>query len=357
MNTQSLIQTAEPISSDTTEARPYPPSYIDRLMNTVRRLPIPYWLTYLILFILLGIGNHIINWVDGWLPPYTLSPFVLSLPLWLCVPLALMTYLNGAAREALSNVRPLLDLPNEAMRRLEYEFTTIPQRTALIITVVWLVLYVGIAASSLDTYRQLLGLGALAMTFETVAGVFAFGIGGMIYYHSLRQLRLVTKTTKLVKHYNLFHRDPAYAFSALTARTGIAWMILFGLNVITVPIASTAGNIILPMAQVILAVLVFVVPLRVVNEGLVAEKRKLLAEHDARVESVLAELHHAIEHKASAEVARLNDILTALNAEQTILEKIPTWPWRAGLFAGFLSIVVLPIILILFQLVLSRLLT
>jgi hypothetical protein len=356
MNTQIQINTAEPIPMGSGEAKPYPQSFIDRLMNAVKRLPIPYWITYLILFILLSVVNHVVNWMDGWLPALAFSPYALSFPLWICFPLGVMTYLNGVAREALSNFGPLLDVPHETTRRLEYEFTTMPQRTALGITVVWIILYAGIMVSSVEAYRRLFGLGTVAIAFETVVGFFAFALGGFIYYHTIRQLRLVTKTTKLVKHFNLFHRDPAYAFSALTARTGIAWVFLLSLNALVTPIGATLQAGILEVVMVILAVAAFVLPLRVINQGLVAEKRKLLADHDERVETTLSQLHRSIENQALDEVPQINGVLTGLNAEGSILEKIPTWPWRAGLFAGFLSIVVLPIILFLIQLVLGRLL-
>src|SRR5256885_1442157 len=107
MSTQ--INTAEPIPIESVESQPYPPSFIDRLLNTVRRLPIPYWLTYLILFSVLSMFNHVVAWTDGWLPAYTFSPYLLNFPMWLFAPLAVITYLNGVAREALSNFNPLLE--------------------------------------------------------------------------------------------------------------------------------------------------------------------------------------------------------------------------------------------------------
>ncbi len=46
--------------------------------------------------------------------------------------------------------------------------------------------------------------------------------------------------------------------------------------------------------------------------------------------------------------------MVGLSAERDILTKIPTWLWRAGMLTGFLSIVVLPIMLFILQLVLAR---
>jgi len=68
----------------------------------------------------------------------------------------------------------------------------------------------------------------------------------------------------------------------------------------------------------------------------------------------LASLHRCLDDNALVEVAQLNSAIVGLNAERDILAKIPTWPWRAGMFTGFLSIAVLPIVLFLLQFLLAR---
>jgi hypothetical protein len=103
-----------------------------------------------------------------------------------------------------------------------------------------------------------------------------------------------------------------------------------------------------------LAIAAFVLPLRTINGHLVSEKRRLLAELDQRVKGTLASLHRCLDDNALTKVAQLNVAIVGLNAERDILTKIPTWPWRAGMFTGFLSIVVLPILLFILQFVLAR---
>ena len=44
----------------------------------------------------------------------------------------------------------------------------------------------------------------------------------------------------------------------------------------------------------------------------------------------------------------------AFVADRDILAAIPTWPWRPGLFASFVSIIVLPVVLFLIQFFLGR---
>lgn len=53
---------------------PYPPSWMDRLMGAVERLPLPYWLTYLFLAIVEGLLVHVAAWFDGTIAPGVVAP-------------------------------------------------------------------------------------------------------------------------------------------------------------------------------------------------------------------------------------------------------------------------------------------
>jgi hypothetical protein len=85
----------------------------------------------------------------------------------------------------------------------------------------------------------------------------------------------------------------------------------------------------------------------------VLEKRRQLTEVDQRMKTVLVRLHQLIDEDDLTEVSRLNEVLKGLTTERQILEKIPTWPWRPGLFMGFVSVVLIPIVLFLVQFGLS----
>ncbi|HLC05459.1 MAG TPA: hypothetical protein VJK02_20675 [Anaerolineales bacterium] len=336
-------------------SQPYPPSFVDRLMDSVQRLPIPYLLTYCLLFVFESTLFHIVAWVDGWLPAYRLSGFALMYPLWLWGPLAIMTYLNSVSLEALASFRPLMDIPDETMRRVKYEFTTMPARGVLISGAVWTIVYVVFNYLALDTMYAAYGFGTLIEVSSFVGGWISFFVGSAIYYHTIRQLRLVNRTVSMVKQFDLFQLEPVYAFSALTSRTGVSWVILLSLTLLIVPIqAAPFPTLALLIVQLVLAIAAFALPLQMVNSCLVSEKRRLMAELDQRVKGTLASLHRCLDDNALAEVAQLNSAIVGLTAERDILTKIPTWPWRAGMFTGFLSIIVLPIMLFILQFVLAR---
>jgi hypothetical protein len=336
-------------------SKPYRPSFVDGLMGFVQRLPVPYLLTYLLLFLFDSALFHIVAWVDGWLPAYQFSRFALMFPMWLWGPLAIMTYLNSVSVEALTNFRPLVDIPDETLGRLKYEFTTMPARAVIISGAVWTIVYVVFTSLALESMYAAYGFGRLAEVTNVARGWISFFIGSAFYYHTIRQLRLVNRTVRMVKQFDLFQLEPVYAFSALTSRTGVSWVILISLTLLTAPIqAAPFPTLALLVVQLVLGIAAFVLPLRIVNSRLVSEKRILLAELDQRVKSALARLHRSFDDNVLAEVAQLNSAIAGLNAERDILTRIPTWPWRAGMLTGFLSIVVLPIMLFLLQLVLAR---
>jgi hypothetical protein len=231
-----------------------------------------------------------------------------------------------------------------------------PARSVILSCVIWSIVYVILVYLNRGVFAAY-GMGTFFTLILLLEGLLSFSTASAIYYHSLRQLRLVNRTVRMVKKVNLFQIDPVYAFSRVTSRTGISWMIMLSLTLLTFPVQLTNVPVLaILVLQVLLALAAFVLPLRFVNQYLVSEKRSLLAELNQRVERTLERLHRHLDENEMGEVAELNEAITALNAERDILTSIPTWPWRAGTLTGFLSALILPIILFLLQLVLEKLL-
>lgn len=355
MNSQILTDTSDTSQAITLEERPYPPSYLDRFMAAVNQLPIPYWLTYLALFMLQVMVFHVVAWLDGWVPPFTFEPLNVSFPLWTWAPLAIMTYLDSIALWALSSFSPLMNVQDETIRRLEYEFTTMPARSVIISGVIWSIIYVIFTIQAFHTLYVAFELGTLARVHAVTMGLIAFFVGSTIYYHSIRQLRLVSRTVKKVKRFNMFRLDPVYAFSRLTAHTGVAWVIFISLALLIYPIELTPLPFLATLfLQVLLALAAFMLPLWNVHQRLVWEKRGLLAELNQRVEATLERLHRCLDEDELGEMGQINSALAGLAAERQVLIKIPTWPWRARTLTGFLSAILLPLVLFLIRLAIEN---
>ena len=326
-------------------------------MRFIERLPWPYWLTYLALFFLQGLLFHVLAWIDGWLPVFAFNPILFVFPLWQWGPLALMTHLNRVALEALAGFSPLLDLDEPRLERLKVEFTVMPARSVILSGVFWSIIYLGITYLTTNAFYVAYGLGTLLTVAMFIEGLISYATGSAIYYHSFRQLRLVNQTVKTVRQYDLFQLNPVYSFSRVTSQIGLAWMVMLSLTLLLYPIKLATGPILAILAlQVVLAVAAFVLPLLFVNRRLIYEKRRLLAEHNRRLESTLEGLHRCLDEKKMDEASLLNAAVNALNLERNILTGIPTWPWRINTLTTFLSTLWLPIIIFLIQLLIKKLL-
>lgn len=334
---------------------PYQPSYINRFLRFIQRLPIPYWLTYLVLFLLHGFINLGFDWANGWLPAFAFSSVHFTWPLLLWAPLTLMTYLDSNALQAVSNFSPLLDLQPEEMQRLKYEFTTMPASGVIWSGLIWTAIYTFLCYQLYPVYVTL-GFGTLRIIHTFLDGWIAYLIGFTFIYHTLRQLRLVHRTVKLVKQFNLFRLNSAYAFSVLTSHTSIGYILIYTFFTLITPTSyQTPTSFIVGLGLAIMgAMAAFALPLWGIHQRLVQEKSKLLTEHGQRIMLTLDRLHHCVDENKLDEVAQLNNAMESLNAERNILEKIRTWPWSTETLTGFLSAIILPVILFLIQIAIQK---
>lgn len=339
------------------DLQPYKLSYIDRFMEAVLRLPFPYWVTYLSLFFLQSLLFHILSWIDGWVPPYAFNPILLLFPQWLWGPLLIMTYLNKVSLDALSSFSPLLNIREKTMSWLRYTFTTMPPQYVVVNGFIWTVFYFLITYLAFDAFYVANNTGPVYAATGIILGIPSFFVGSVITYHSIRQLILVNRVMKMVRQFNLFRLDPVYAFSRLTSQTGIAWILMLSLTLLIFPLqlASTPVLVML-LGQVVLTLAAFVLPLWIAHQRLVGEKQRLLADVNQRVEALLSQLHQFLDENKLNDVGQLNEAISGLIVEREVLNKIPTWPWRAGTLSGFLTATLLPIVLFLIQVVLGRML-
>jgi hypothetical protein len=333
----------------------YRPSFIDRFMSFIQRLPIPFWLTYLLLFVLESLINHVLGWVDGWLPAFSFNAIMLIFPLWQWGTLAIITYLNKTSQATISSFSSLLDSDDDALNKTKYEFTTMPTRGVILSGITWIFIYLLLSQLAYDAFYIQYGLGKALQVFIFLEGLIGYSTGSVFYYHSLRQLWLVNRTVKMVKRFNLFHLDPVYAFSRLTSRTGISWMLMLGLTLLMFPLDLAKGFMLAILGfQVVMALAAFTLPLRFVNRHLVSEKRRLMADLNQQIEATVEHLHHALHQNKVDDAAQLGNALMGLNTEREILANISTWPWRTATLTAFLSAIVFPIVLLLIQIVIQK---
>jgi hypothetical protein len=340
---------------------PYAPSWVDRLLHWIDRLPLPAWLFYLIVFLIALFIEHMIQWAEGSLRAGVISlALVTEAPFLIFAPAA-QQYLNETARQALREFRPALQIDDTQYNTLEYELTVVPARAGFLAGLFGLAL----AILSLASTPAAFGLSSTTSTATSIVIILYIIIQAPFYavlvYHTLRQLRLVASIHAMVKEIHLFRLFPVYAFSSLTARTGLAIVLLvyytyfffYSLNVrgSTPGMLGTISSVIL----LLIAIACFVLPLIGMHGRLAQEKSRLLGESNRRLESTLVALHERVDHDEYDKVDGMQKAVAALQAEHQIIDKISTWPWRIETLRTFLSTITLPIILYLISRFLGRL--
>ena len=300
---------------------------------------------------------HLTVWHEGILPRWQLDRRVLMINTWVPYSLGFIYYLERAAAEALTTFRPALGMGDDVYSDLRYQFTVMPRRGVFIVmalgallSFISLRLYPEISTPFMDTPLATV----VNMSLSVLGSAFIFAA----IYLTYRQLRLIRQTYAKADRLDLFRAGELYAFSGLTLRMGIGWLLVVYAGVLfypalvrNVPWALTTG---LVMTGIVVS---FITTLFDIHERIGAVKNIGLAEIDGRLQAAFSELHRRIDAEELDKLASLREVMDALLVERGVVAKIPTWPWQSGTLAGFLAAVLLPLIVWGVQLLLQRLLS
>lgn len=342
-----------------TVTQPYQPSWIHRFIDWVERLPGPSWLFYLALWLAIFLLANAAKWLDGSQPLGAIKPLSTVGASDGVYFLALMHYLKGAAGAALRTFRPALAVSENEYNRLYYRLTTLPARGALLAS------GIGAAVAILTVLLNptMPGPYYASSLLATVLGsgitVFTFTVTAALVYQTIHQLTMVSRVHATVMRINLFQPDPLYAFSGLTARTAMGYLLLADTAVLVMlefmreeAIDSMALGIMVFM--MLLAAVAFVLPLLGIHRRMVEEKERLESEANRRLEAAIAELHRRVDAMHLTDMSELTSAIESLEIETNLLAKIPTWPWQPGTLRVAISPVLLPVAVWLIQRFLER---
>ena len=340
-------------------ARPYAPSWVDRLLDGIDRLPAPTWVIYPALMIPSVLVSHVAIWASGLAPVGQLTVQQTFWGIWTVGFLWLAHHLDGVAARAFETFRPAISPAAMNLDRAAYELTTIPARPALILAGLAIVFTVAYYVAD-PVASVVVGYAPLPLVGRTIVESFATAIIMIIFYQGFRQLRAVARIHDAADRVDPFHPTPLYAFSRLTAQTGLGLVSVVALGYVgnPVPIESpTFATLWLPwlVAFLVAGVAIFVLPLLGMHDRLVAAKAGLQRASEERLKSILGELHADVDDLSLARADGLNKLLASTLSEREILARLPTWPWSSGTLRGFVTAILLPLGLFLVQRVLSQL--
>jgi hypothetical protein len=326
---------------------PYSPSWSDRLISWIDRLPGPNPVIYVIGYFASVLFTHIIIWIDGVLQPGSFSIDLIVEAFYILYPLAAYHYLTGVGSRALKTFRPLLAIDDHEVPKIEYELSTLPRRYG------WLAIVLGIGLDILSIPYSSGGyLFENARTYLVRIGEFiVLGFIMTTFFalilRSLKQLRAISRLHKRATKIDLLNLEPVHAFSGLTARTGgfLILLLLFG-ALTDVSLWENSGDSFLfyfsqSIATALLAIGIFIIPLLGMQFRLREEKEQSLGETNRLLRAASDRLHQKIQEEDYGEIEGTNEAIEAL------IREISTWPWDPGTIRGFGSTLLLPIFLLL----------
>jgi hypothetical protein len=339
--------------TENSNERPYKPSWVDRFTNWVEKLPIPGWVFY----VGLGLGLILIQvlflWLDdGLAETEVLLPVIIFNALWIPYALALIHLLDDQAMAALDSIRSMLETTELEFHGFLYKLSNMPSGATLIAGLTMLVFAIlmerlWIAPVRFATLEQ---LPIFVIVFQIIDKIPAFLLGAL-FYHTVRQLRLVNTINSNYIRISLFNLGPSQAFSKLTASTAVGLMAgIYGWMLINPDLLADPISLGFVGALTILAVAVFVWPLWGVHRLVEMEKSRALREIDYRFEAIFAKFDQHLQDDDYAETERLNGTIASLEIKHKRIGKIPTWPWRPETARFALTAIALPLIMTIFQL-------
>lgn len=348
------------------QAELYEPSWADRVTDWVRGLRIDYPVAYAIPALLLFALTTAIKWWDGSYQAayeaggqaglYKVGPFFFypfhAIPEFVTFyALALVHYLDDVAARALKTYAPAMDIDDKGYHDLEYKLTTMPAVPALLSSI----------AGAIFAGSVLLGLGFLlpgflsrlllftspaATAVESAVFVLLWWVWSVLIYHTVRQLRLVSQIYGAYTRIDLFNLDPLYAFSWLTARTGIGWVAATYAFILTAPgLMENVVTLGIMIFNIVFAVIAFGWPLVGIHRKLEHAKSERVYAANQSFEALSGELRKRTSSSDYTHMAEMKDGMEAVSRERDILGQIHTWPWQRETVGGLSTALFLPIII------------
>jgi hypothetical protein len=333
------------------QERPYQPSWIDRFNDWVENLPVRAWIFYGAFGVVLILIQILFLWLDGGLVAQEILPIIVFNGLATPFLLALIHLFDRQAVTALNAMRPALEMSEPEFDEFQYKLSNMPVLVPLAAGLTLLVLVILMEQFSTvpSRYAALEQLPMFAVVFHIIDKSSAFMYGVMVY-HTIRQLRMVTFIHSSYLRVSLFNVGPSQAFSKLTASTAVGLTVgVYAWMLINPELLASPASVGFTASFTALAVAVFVWPLFGVHRRMETEKTSMLHDIQLNFEAVFSEFNQRLHDGDSSEMARLNQTIASLEIQHKTIATIPTWPWRTETARYALSAIAIPLVLTVLQ--------
>jgi hypothetical protein len=181
---------------------------------------------------------------------------------------------------------------------------------------------------------------------------------GALLYHTIRQLSLINQIYTKYTQINLFRMKPLYGFSDLTALTAGSLIILpYGFLLMNQEVKLTDPVVLgIYMAFTGLALITFLLPQLGIHRLQQDEKDRLLDEAYQRYDSLVANLHAAMDKRDFSDLSTFNTAIGMVEQEISTIKGISTWPWQPETLRWLFTALILPLLMWLVQFFMGKLL-
>lgn len=337
----------------------YAPSWVDRLIDWIRELPLPAWLFYVFLYLVAALAMHAMVWIDRVVPLGQIQFEWLFNGIWVAISLAFIHMLESTADRAVDQFATLVPKKRKQLEIYRYRMTTMPAKPVFWMTLVMAVILGVVVVEQPSVYYEGLS-NPLTIIMGIIMLGFSYSLAPVLFYQGWRLLKNVTEAYNLVDNLNIYHQQPLYSFSGLTLQASLFWILLANLGLLNLVLtardktAETVINYGLDVLLLLLAFATFLVPLWGTHQRLVRAKQDVLQENSLQIDKAQRKLYRAIDKESNADITKYDNAISSLYRVRTQLKAAPTWPWAAGTLRNFLSAVFLPLIVWALQLFLAR---
>lgn len=324
---------------------PYPPSWMDRLVRWIDQLPGPAWMFYLLGTALLALLANAIFWIDGSLPLGSIDSlntiFAFTVLYWV----GLYQYLTVVGTRALQSFQPLLPDQGNQVALIEYALVTLPAALG------WLAIPLGFAfgtatvLGSPQPFGELVPNTLIPYIADILIMVFLVSTFFCVVFRSLRQLKMVRQLHSEATNINLLKLAPAHAFSGLTARTAVAFLVILIIGLLDPGLTESGLDILAFTTTGLLMIAIFVLPIIGMRDRLEEEKHRLLDQSSDLLGLATDQLAKRVRANDYHGIGETKDAIEALMRQRQLLEKIATWPWDPRTLRGFASSLLLPVLI------------
>ncbi len=325
---------------------PFSPSWIDRLIVWIDRIPGYAWLFYVLSVLGFAVLVNAVFWIDGSTPIGSIDPGNTGFALFVVYWVGLYQHLTNVGARSLRIFRPLLDIEDSDIVRIKHELSTLPRWIGLLAILLGFGFAAAMTFGEPAPYGDIIPRTVLPYVGDIAISGFMLSTFICLVIRSVRQLRLVRRLHARATNINLLKLEPAHAFSTLTSRTGIGiiFVLIFATPLDPTPLGSTLDILVIIMT-LLLAIAVFVLPIIGIRNHLEEEKQRVLNEINDLLHTTSDRLHYVIRGDDYQEVVGTKHAMEALIRERELIEKTSTWPWDLSTLRGFASALLLPIIL------------